>query len=130
MTNDLNTEILQKSNSLHQMIEENIDIIIKKLNQFISQEEKKRKTREIFKNLESNIDLFLNEIKKLSKDKLDISAKLQNTDRELNELKTCMRGFSQSSENFDYEKKLLKNKLFAVLINIRELNSKLTKLFL
>ena len=130
MANDLNTEILKKSNSLHQTIEENIDNIIKKLNQFIPPEDKIKETGVIFNILESNIDLFLGQIKKLPEDKLEISSKLQNTNLELNNLKNSMNTFSQSSENSDYEKGLLKNRLNAVLINIRELNSELTKLFL
>lgn len=130
MADDLDTEILKKSNSLHQKIEENIDNIIKKLNQFIPPEDKIAKTQEIFENMKSNIDSFLIEINKISKDELEISNRLENTNKELNDLKTSIKNFSQPSENFDYKKKLLKNKLYAVLINIRELNSKLTKIFL
>ena len=69
MANDLNTEILKKSNSLHQTIEENIDNIIKKLNQFVPPEDKIKETGVIFNILESNIDLFLGQIKKLPEDK-------------------------------------------------------------
>lgn len=127
------TEILRKSNTLHQHIEMNIHKIKEELVGLALKDKRLDKIGEEYKSFQDNIVKFLSLLKGPSKGPskdLDISDELEKIKSIMERLKNAYNEFINENEDFDYKKERFLKILEEIIINIREVNTVVTKNYL